>query len=157
MKTGPKPKPIEELFWSKVKKGKGCWEWTAALFRGYGMFVHCVNRKQKSWPAHRLAWTLLRGPIPEGMHVCHHCDNRKCVNPDHLFIGTNQDNVADMVRKLRHTYGERNPSAKLTVVKVREIRRLRDQGWTYKDLAEEFKMTLSPIRDVCKWYTWKLA
>lgn len=157
MKTGPKPKPLEELFWSKVRKGSSCWEWTACISHGRGILVHVVNRKQKMWLAHRLAWTLLRGPIPKGMFVCHHCDNPKCVNPGHLFIGTHQMNVTDSVRKWRHTYGEKNPQAKLTEKQVKKIRMLRKQGWTYDRLASKFHMTLSPIRDVCKGYTWQFV
>lgn len=155
MKTGPKPKPIEELFWAKVAIGPGCWEWTAALRCGYGSLVRVENRKQTHWPAHRLSWVIHNGDIPDGLFVCHKCDNRKCVNPDHLFLGTPKDNAEDMAEKGRSTHGEKNPQAKLTEERVREIRELRSKGWTYYALAKKYEMTMSPIRDVCKGYGWR--
>lgn len=110
---------LEELFWSKVSKD--CWTWKASIKpgNGYGHFHH----GGKDYNAHRLAWELTNGPIPEGMHVLHRCDVPHCVNPAHLFLGTHAENMEDMRRKHRHTYGEKNKHAKLTEVQVREIRR----------------------------------
>ena len=146
---------IADLFWKKVRIGVGCWEWTAALREGYGALVQTINRKQTHWPAHRLSWVLHRGEIPAGLMVCHKCDNRKCVNPDHLFLGTAKDNAEDMAKKKRSTWGERNSQAKLSEKEVLEIRKLRNEGWTYLDLTKKFNVTMSPIRDVCKGYTWR--
>lgn len=91
-----------DRFWSKVDQSGDCWEWTAAANRqGYGKF------KARSYvlvPAHRHSWELANGPIPAGMYVCHRCDNPRCVRPDHLFLGTHQDNVTDMMAKGRHRY-----------------------------------------------------
>lgn len=103
----------EDNFWAKVRKGPGCWEWTAALrdtgygqmglsksspFFGYANGTGPWNRPIK---AHRFSWLIHHGSIPEGMCVLHHCDNRKCVRPDHLFLGTKTDNMRDASAKGR--------------------------------------------------------
>lgn len=81
-----------ERFWSYVAKSDGCWEWTGKIGKnGYGVFFANV----KAYPAHRKSWQMANGPIPSGMHICHHCDNKKCVRPDHLFVGTHADNMRD--------------------------------------------------------------
>lgn len=87
-----------DRFWSKVDKSGDCWEWTACRTRaGYGQF----KSDGRLHRAHRLAWALTNGPIPEGKHVLHRCDNPGCVNPDHLFLGSHQDNMDDMSNKGR--------------------------------------------------------
>jgi hypothetical protein len=82
-------------FWPKVRKDRGCWVWTGATTTtGYG--------RLSGQPAHRLSWEIHHGPIPAGLFVCHRCDNPGCVRPDHLFLGTHEANMADMVAKGRH-------------------------------------------------------
>ncbi|WP_125921833.1 HNH endonuclease signature motif containing protein [Hymenobacter lapidarius] len=96
---------LEERFWTMVDKTEGCWNWTGALNNaGYGMISDRAGAAPGSSTAkraHRLSYKMLKGPIPEGGHVLHSCDNRKCVNPAHLSIGTNEDNIADRVGKGR--------------------------------------------------------
>lgn len=113
-------------FWNKVNKSGAncstlgvCWEWTAGLFEsGYGQFHHCG----KNIKAHRYSYELHYGEITEGLSVLHKCDNRRCVRPDHLFVGNTLDNVTDMILKGRHPHGETNGQSKLTNKLVRYIR-----------------------------------
>ena len=86
-----------------IDETSGCWNWTGAIHRnGYGKFGRRDGDRQRTDGAHRVAWEVLIGPIPDGLHVLHKCDNPCCINPEHLFVGTNQDNVDDMMAKGRH-------------------------------------------------------
>lgn len=98
-----KPKQTKESFYKKVRiKKSGCWHYKGALDSGgYGI----VSYLGKLTQAHRLSWFFTNGEIPEGLLVCHKCDNRRCCNPDHLFLGTHKDNMQDMIKKGRHRYG----------------------------------------------------
>lgn len=122
-------RPLAERFWEKVdKRGPDdCWEW-----QGYrGPNGHGQMRGTPgTTAAHRVSWELHNGPIPEGLHICHHCDNPPCVNPAHLFLGTHQDNMRDMVEKGRNSKppvhrikGEGSTNAHFTNAQVREFRR----------------------------------
>lgn len=91
-------KPAIVRFWRRAQPGPNCWTWDGAPYNGgYGRMY--FNEKVQA--AHRVSWQLFRGSIPDGMLVCHHCDNPICVNPAHLFVGTSRDNVLDMVKKDR--------------------------------------------------------
>lgn len=108
-------------FWAKVpQRGTGCWEWQASMYpSGYGQFRGSAD---KEGMAHRWAWRLTRGEIPTGKYILHRCDNRRCVRPTHLFLGTQHDNMADAGKKGRIPRGEQRNNHKLTDADVQEIR-----------------------------------
>ena len=97
-----KTKPIESRFWEKVNKTESCWVWVGSITgSGYGFLHYGTKTERKPYRAHRLSWELHYGVIPDGLWVLHKCDNRKCVNPDHLFIGDRSDNMRDCAEKGR--------------------------------------------------------
>jgi len=128
-----------------------CWVWTTGCFAsGYGEFW---NGKQSL--AHRVSWELSHGPIRDQLHVLHKCDNKKCVRPDHLFLGTRQDNMSNMAAKGRAMRGERHLAAKLSTIEVRIIRKLRAAGYPLARLAAVFGVAETSICALCKRRTWK--
>lgn len=153
--------PVEDRFWIKVQKTETCWLWT-----GYTMpFGH----GQMSTPegpklTHRVSWEIHFGAIPDGYDVCHHCDVPNCVNPTHLFLGTQADNMADMHKKGRESHkgaGESTPrgtehhNARITEEQVVEILNLRNQGLSYRKIAERFDFFPQSIGEICRGETWK--
>lgn len=105
--------PVPERFWAKVHVTDGCWEWQASTRQsGYGQFyVPGPNGEKLMEQAHRVSYMLTFGDIPDGLHVCHACDNPLCVNPDHLWLGTRNDNMQDMARKGRARKRDPNKTA----------------------------------------------
>lgn len=137
--------PLEERFETKVKFAVNkCWVWQASFNQsGYGIIGYSGNTL-----AHRVAYTLYIGPIPEGLCVLHTCDNRLCVNPAHLFLGTNADNVSDRVQKGRtaSTKGKQNGWSKLSDTDILEIQELIDEGLlTLAEIGERYGVVKSTV------------
>lgn len=131
-----KREPLEDRFLRRVNKTDGCWLWSGAHYGGgYGAIPVCRNGKWGTGYAHRVSYELYRGPIPSGLYVCHACDNRLCVNPDHLWLGTHQENQADMGRKGR----THSPAKVLSDADVARIRELLAEGRLYqREIAAQF-------------------
>ena len=146
-------------FTDKVKIDvSGCWIWTGAeKGKGYGYFWH----NNKGNKAHRVSYELYVGGIPDGLFVCHKCDVRKCVNPDHLFLGTHQDNMADMQSKkpplppptpMEEMY---KGQKKLTINDVLKIKDLLIEGSTpFTQIAKMYGISRRAIYDIRKGHTW---
>lgn len=130
----------------------GCWLWTAYCNRnGYGK-IRCEG---KSWYAHRIAFLLFKGPIPLGFEICHACDVPACVNPEHLFLGTHEDNMKDCITKNRFARGDKHPRAKLTAEQVLAIRTSLRFGERNKSLAEQYGVHKSTIAHIKRQDWWK--
>jgi len=137
--------PLKDRFMEKFDKtSNGCWIWNACRFqKGYGTLV----KDGRAHGAHRIAWELFRGPIPKGMQVLHTCDIPPCVNPDHLFLGTNDDNMLDKAKKGRI-------SMKLTPNQVVSIRQLASTGIRKPILAKQFGVNLRMIYRIVNREAW---
>jgi hypothetical protein len=126
-----------------------CWIWTGVICQGYGQFsTHGIQER-----AHRASWRRFRGEIPNGLHVLHRCDVPSCINPDHLFLGTQADNNADRDAKGRNVYfqGERHGRSKLTQAQVNQIRSSRDKQ---QEIAQKFGIKqpqVSKIKNRQRW------
>lgn len=146
-----------ETFWKRVTdRPNGCREWTGSLHRdGYGQLMY----HRKSWLAHRLAWVLTFGPIDRDACVCHTCDNPRCCNPDHLFVGDHAANMDDMRRKGRRlavNSGADNGRAKLTDIQVASIRAAYASGSARQvDLAQAFNVSQSLISLIVRSEAWR--
>jgi hypothetical protein len=151
------PDPIE-YFWDNVKKDpvSGCWNWRGNMFAtGYGQFKNGRVNNGVPLAASRAAWMLFKGDIPPKNVVCHKCDNPRCVNyEDHLFIGSYSANMVDASVKKRINHGEDRPQSKLTEAMVREMRQLRQQGWSWEQLVAKFGTTKNCIRSATLGQTW---
>ena len=151
---------VVERFWRKVSKGgpNDCGVWTAATnLDGYGRFFLGEDRKRSQ--AHRFSWRLANGPIPDGLSVCHHCDNPPCVNPAHLFLGTHAENMLDRDQKGRRPppVGERNGRAKLLAAEVACVRVEHAAGLSVAELALKYGVSKSTIGSITRGTTWKAA
>jgi hypothetical protein len=145
-------------FWTKVQKMDGCWLWTSsALQDGYGAIKTGVNNKIIR--SNRAAWIITNGPIPNGLWILHNCpngDNRACCNPDHLWIGTQQQNIEDAVKKGTHPHGESSGVSVLTVDQVREIRQAYICGvYGLKRLGKLYRVDPKTIQKIIRRDNWK--
>ncbi len=142
---------LPERFTRRIwpEPNSGCWLWGGGVNRrGYG-------RAGKRGIAHRMVFEHVNGPIPDGMHVCHICDNPSCVNPVHLFLGTHQDNMDDKCRKGRQARGTHGPSARLSYAKAAEVRALLASGVGVRKVARLYGVQHTSIMKVRDGVTWK--
>lgn len=149
-----------EALLSNTKTVNGCWEWQGALYwDGYGQKMCRVNGKKFLRRTHRLVWEIIHGK--PNHHICHKCDNPKCINPAHLFDGTMSENMVDMHKKGRGkklhqcARGERIAKAKLNEEKVRQIRILLSSGRSVTSLAKEYNIGRTAISSIKHNHTWK--
>jgi hypothetical protein len=147
--VNPKTPPATR-FWAKVEKTEGCWLWTAATGGQMGYGTIGVTRTRMMY-AHRLSWEMHHGPIPIGSLVLHHCDQPRCVRPDHLFLGTRADNMADMVAKGRQARGESHANARLTPDIVKTIRA---SGEGQLTIARRYKISQPTVSNIRTGRTW---
>jgi len=158
----------EQMFWSKVNKDGTihpihgqCWEWTGWLNeKGYGYLEYSERGRRLKILAHRFSWEIAYSPIENELCVLHRCDNSKCVNPTHLFLGTKVENNWDMADKKRHQYGERHCFAKLTVEKILEARRRyipRSRVNSISAMAREFGVSPRALYNAVFGRTWVVA
>lgn len=169
MGARPKNKTSVECFHEGYKVDpSGCWIWQSQRTARYPRITH----EGKGRGVHVASWMIHRGPVPSGLKVCHECDVPRCVNPAHLFLGTQSDNLKDMGRKRRHGAqrnpkawaarigtanskpGERNPAAKMTQADVDELRRLRGEGWSYSRLMKRFKIGKTQVARIVRGQSW---
>lgn len=150
---------IEILFSGiKINRETLCWEWTKSKSsNGYGVIYARIDGKRKMVRMHRLAWEVYNGPIPKGKCVLHQCDVRHCVNPNHLFIGTREDNIRDMFEKGRHraVRGNKVNTARLTAADVRKVITLKTMlGKDNQIIANMFGVTRGAISKIMNGRNW---
>lgn len=154
------PAPLPERFWPKAQRGgaEECWPWMSVRNNnGYGTFsMACPDGKRRMRLAHRMAWEITHAiTLRRGECVLHRCDNPRCVNPNHLFIGTQGDNVRDAIVKGRMPVGEQSGQAKLTAQNVRDIREQHRTGLTRSDIARRFGVVPQTISKIVAGAIWR--
>ncbi len=135
----------------------GCWMWIGAMFQhGYGHFSSRYAGRKWIDCAHRVSWQLHHGEIPRGLFVCHKCDTPRCVNPNHLFLGTSKENTQDAVSKdrMHRPFGEKSNGAKLTEADVRKILAMHASGMSARAIARDFPVGGQSVRNIIRGITW---
>lgn len=152
---------LSDRFWAKVRKagGDACWQWTGFRVKGgYGTIGLGGRRAGKEF-AHRVSWTLNRGPIPGGLWVLHRCDNPPCVRPDHLFVGTARDNNTDTISKGRRGYtgrpGSLHHRAKIQESTIQKICELRRDGFSQTQIGSRIGLTQGQIGGILRGSYWR--
>jgi hypothetical protein len=150
-----KIKKLKERFEKYVVRQDGCWDWKGCLHKSGYAPMNFYNNKQKN--AHIVSWILHNGDIPDSLLVLHKCDNHKCTNPEHLFLGTHKSNTQDMLNKKRNhpAFGETHTRAKLTTQQVREIKNKLAMGVTMKRLCDDYNMSKGAMYALKHGITWK--
>ena len=151
MKRGLQDRLLSKVI---IDTSTGCWVWLGCKRKeGYGR----ISVKGRSEATHRMSYTLFNGTIPKGLLVCHKCDNPSCINPEHLFVGTDLDNSKDKIKKGRQFVlkGENVSNSILTNTKVMQIRSLCKDGLTLKEISEMFGVSITTIHRVKIRKTWK--
>jgi hypothetical protein len=150
--------PLAKRFWSKVDKSGACWLWTGCVRRlndNYKQPWFTVNKIGRR--AYRVAWELTNGPIPPGLQVMHDCDNPVCVRPDHLRLGTQQENMRDMVSRGRSASGERHSQAVFTLAEARRVKAMVASGVRVCDIAKALGHKYATVYGIASGTTWKDA
>lgn len=165
-----KVRSVTERFWEKVDRDGPipihmphlgpCWLWTGSKEKGYGLLNPGRRGSGSALKAHRVSYAIAHGPFRADLLVMHRCDNPSCVNPQHLMLGTDKDNSHDAKSKGRTrgnttTRGDKHPSARLTESEVRQVRSLRDRGWTLDRIARKYRVTIANAWNIATRRTWK--
>lgn len=152
---------IKEWIENRVafEPSSGCWLWEKSInYSGYGVCHDPrTDRPISTVRVHRLSFEIYKEPVPDGLVVCHRCDIRSCVNPDHLFAATQKDNIVDALIKGRSPIGHKSKRSKLTLDEASRILKIREDGKTYKEIAEMTGMSKSGVQHLCTGRSWRIA
>ena len=143
-------------FFSKIEKTDGCWIWKAAIDpSGYGVFMIRADKMRAKLGSHRVSYYYHFGIWPRGLNTCHRCDTPSCTNPDHLFLGTQKENIQDCISKKRNSCGSKNVRAKIVEEDVPLIVDMFNDGYCVEKLSEKFGISVSVVYSILCGRTWK--